>query len=130
LCWARQGLTAIINDQLVSNVFSLACLASGMFMAMIGYFYGWSFGNGSDLNSVMIMLGFMVGWLMTGIVMNVVDSAVVTIFVLYAEAPEALQRVAPELFVELSDAWALMQQPPVVGRGPLSARAGAPMARL
>jgi len=41
--------------------------------------------------------------------MNVVDSAVVTVFVVYSEAPEALQRHNPNLANEMGQAWAQAQ---------------------
>ena len=106
----RTGLTAIINDQLVSNVFALTSLCSAMIIGLLAYGYCLVFDLSSDYKGLMVGLGILLGFLVTSIIMNVVDSAVVTVFVCWAEAPEALQRTSPALCTEMSEAWATAQQ--------------------
>lgn len=106
-----KGLTAIINDQLISTVFTLGCLTSSLVVALFAYLFGVGFGINRDYLMLLVGLGFIVGLVVSSTVMNVVDSAVATVFVCWAEAGEALERTSRELFLEMSSAWAQFQTP-------------------
>lgn len=57
-------------------------------------------------------LGFVLGLMVCSIVLSVIDSAVCTVFVCFAEAPEALQHNDPALHGEMVKAWTEAMQPP------------------
>jgi len=100
-----RGWTAIINDDLIGNVFFVLSLFGGVLCA--GVVVG--IGNVLKVSTVALIfvgvVGFLLGLLMTFIVMGVVDSAVATIFVCFAEDPVALQTNHNELFNRMMGTW-------------------------
>lgn len=106
-----RGLTAVVNDQLVSTVFTLGCLTCSVMCALFGYLFGVGLGINRDYLVLLVGLGFLLGLVVSSIVMNVIDSAVATVFVCWAEAGDALERTNRELFIEMSEAWSKFQAP-------------------
>jgi hypothetical protein len=51
-------------------------------------------------------VGFLAGLFLALLAMSVIDAGVATIYVLFAEDPEAFMRTQPALFAELNNAWA------------------------
>jgi hypothetical protein len=89
---------AIANDNLLSGVLLLgsfwgALTSGGVSVIFSCYIYPGVL-DPVSLYGVAVILGFLV----TGLVMQVVDSAVVCFFVCYAEEPSALRRHNPELY--------------------------------
>jgi hypothetical protein len=54
------------------------------------------------------VLGFIVGTSMCAVVMTVIDSAVCTVYVCFAEDPTALSATHPAAHHELMSAWSVM----------------------
>ena len=95
----HKGWTVIISDDLASNVLLLITfgigILTGLIGLMIGYadadlFAGLGFENGSGPG---FLVGFLVGFLFASIYLGVVDSAITTVIVCYAEAPAEFQMV-------------------------------------
>jgi hypothetical protein len=90
------GIKAIINDDLIGNVLMLACLIGGVLTAVLGgvmiYFLE------HDYYIQMAIIGFIIGVVMVMMTQEVVESAVVAIFVCFAEEPKALQKNNPRLY--------------------------------
>ena len=135
----QRGLDAIINDQLISNVFTLMAFGSGVLVALVGYGFALvravggvvrpphrlaqhdaeytqttaqTFNLEGGYRGLMAGLGFILGLMVCSIVLSVIDAAVCTVFVCFAEAPEALQQNSPELHGEMVKCWTEAMQPP------------------
>lgn len=100
-----KGLTVLINDQLVSNVFTFLSFGAAVLIALVGYGFAMAFGLDGGYKAVLAGVGFMVGLLVCAIVLSIVDSAVATVFVCWADAKDVLQKSAPELYAGMDKAW-------------------------
>jgi hypothetical protein len=52
-----------------------------------------------------LTVGWLSGFLLSSILMNVVSSAVKTVIICFAEAPEAFSQIHPELSKDMLSAW-------------------------
>ncbi|KAL6078468.1 pH nine-sensitive protein 1 [Balamuthia mandrillaris] len=101
--FTSHGLWAIINDNIISSVLTLAAFVSGgvtaTFAALITYFVE------VDAWIAMTVIGFFIGFVVVLVVLEVVESAVVTIFVCFAEDPQTLQFNHPQLHARLQSTY-------------------------
>ncbi|KAF0686139.1 Aste57867_22104 [Aphanomyces stellatus] len=103
-----RGLSAIVNDDLIGHCLGLVSLSCGLICAILGLLYTCvdkthtAFPDASVLFAV-VGLAFGIGVSM--IPLGVVDSAVATIFVCFAEDPAAFARAHPELHETIVAAW-------------------------
>jgi len=96
--WAlihSHGYEAIINDNLIGNVLSMGALLGGIICALVGGLVGSQIAP--DFYIGCIIIGFIIGFAMLIIVMEVIQSGVATIFVCFAMDSEALRRNDPLL---------------------------------
>ena len=106
----QRGWTAIINDQLVYRVLTLiglviGCL-TGLFGVLLNKATGWANASvGADAHGTIFMLSSVLGWSLAMVVMGVVQSAVDTIIVSLAEAPQEFQMHHPALSQQVMTAW-------------------------
>lgn len=101
-----RGWTAIINDDLIEAVVSVACLGIAAITAFIGGLVALSQSDGQMATVYTpVLLSFLVGLLLSTTIVGVVDSATKTIFVCYAKAPAALHATHPTQFFKINDAW-------------------------
>ena len=107
----QKGLSALINDQLVSNVFMFASFGSAVLTALVGYGYALAFGLDGGYKPLLAGVGFIMGLMVCSIVLSIMDSAVATVFVCWAEAKEALQRNDANLYAEMDKSWAEAMTP-------------------
>lgn len=101
----RLGWTAIINDDLIENALLAGAVVVGGLTALTVFLFekiGMDFG---DDYLVLVFAGFILGIVMASITLGVIDSAVATIFVCFAEDPAAGQSTQPQLFSELINTW-------------------------
>jgi hypothetical protein len=93
---STHGVFAIINDNLISGVLTMGAFigaaACGMVAALI------AFATIPDYWVVSALLGFLIGFTMVLLTMEVVQSGVATIFVCFAMDPLALKRNDPYLY--------------------------------
>lgn len=119
----RRGWTNIINDQLVHRCLMLICLVMGGITGAVGmvfaavspswieafksedYGYGNNDSNNSGPMALAFILSFVVGSTMTLILLSVIASAVDTVVVCFAEAPEDFSSNYPELSQKMVEAW-------------------------
>jgi hypothetical protein len=104
--FAERGWSAIINDNLVNRVLVLACVVIGALTGCIGLFFsGWvkEFGGGATL--VAFGVPFLLGTAMASVFMGVVESAVDTVVVCFAEAPLEFERNHPGLYAQMANSW-------------------------
>eukprot|EP00002_Diphylleia_rotans_P038580 TRINITY_DN87_c0_g1_i1.p1 TRINITY_DN87_c0_g1~~TRINITY_DN87_c0_g1_i1.p1 ORF type:complete len:535 (+),score=108.25 TRINITY_DN87_c0_g1_i1:107-1711(+) len=90
------GIDLMVNDSLIDGVLLLLSVVGGMITGLAtGAWYASSVGG--DAWVLVALLGFLVGFLILTLVMSVVDSGVNTIFICYAEDPQALTVSHPKL---------------------------------
>jgi len=94
------GFEAVVNDDLIGFVLTMGCFLGAAVTAGIGAALGaliiteyWIF---------IAVVAFFIGFTMFLIVSEVVDSAVATYFVCFAQDPQVLQRNNPELYHKLT----------------------------
>lgn len=107
----NKGWTAIISDDLASNVLGMIAFGIALAAGLVGLLLGWAdknlfadlgFENGSLPG---FLVGFLIGLLFASVYLGVVDSAITTVIVCYAEAPAEFQANHPELANEMREAW-------------------------
>jgi len=107
----KRGWTGIINDSLVRNALFLVVLAiaftTGTFATLIGV--SWSDhlrrAGIESPGGVLFGAGFVMGLAVGVLLSNILEAAVISIFVYYAEDPRVMQRNHPELYDELTAKW-------------------------
>ncbi|TMW60486.1 hypothetical protein Poli38472_000528 [Pythium oligandrum] len=102
-----RGFDAIINDDLIGTVLSFAALAVGLICAGAGALVA----NYTDIvdfehsTVFLAVLGFIVGVGIAVTPLSVIDSSVATIFVCFAEDPNAFLQSHPDLYHPLVAEW-------------------------
>jgi len=99
-----RGFDLLINDNLIDGALFLGVFMIGVLTAIAGFVLAF-FTFSVDYSGVWAAVGFLIGLSMGSIVMSVIDSAVVTCFVCYAEDPEALARTKPDEYNRLTNAF-------------------------
>ncbi|GLD92023.1 hypothetical protein PINS_up000556 [Pythium insidiosum] len=93
--FASKGWSAIANDSLIVNVLLFGKIVVGF----VGAAAGWgtvSYGkpewtqNVENAEAVLGLSGFLIGYSVADVIMTVVDGAVATVFILFAEDPHSL----------------------------------------
>ncbi|KAF0686140.1 Aste57867_22105 [Aphanomyces stellatus] len=104
----NRGLTAIVNDDLIGIALTFVSLASGVICGALGLAYATldpAHASFSGAKVVFPILGLAFGIGVTLVPLSIVDSAVATVFVCFAEDPSAFARSHPELHNTMVDAW-------------------------
>jgi len=100
------GIQAIINDNLVSNVLTMGALLIGVFCAIIGF--GLSAVTSANYGAGCAVLGFLFGFTIAIVTMEVVESGTCTLFVCFAMDPATLMRTKPMLYNILTTTYNFM----------------------
>jgi len=90
------GIQAIINDDIISGVLNLGCFLIGFICAAVGALV--SLALVPSYWITFLILGFLLGFSMAMLTMEVVNSGVACIFVCFAMDPGALSQNDPFLF--------------------------------
>ncbi|EJK59191.1 hypothetical protein THAOC_20618 [Thalassiosira oceanica] len=106
----QKGWTVIINDDLVSNVLFLFVLIIGGLTGCVGLVLNeinplWFQGYGGSPMAIAFGFMFLVGLIIASITMSVVDSAVNTVIVAFAEGPAEFEENHPELSHQMKEGW-------------------------
>eukprot|EP00567_Pseudictyota_dubia_P016413 CAMPEP_0197443478 /NCGR_PEP_ID=MMETSP1175-20131217/9210_1 /TAXON_ID=1003142 /ORGANISM="Triceratium dubium, Strain CCMP147" /LENGTH=487 /DNA_ID=CAMNT_0042974113 /DNA_START=178 /DNA_END=1638 /DNA_ORIENTATION=+ len=106
----QRGWTTIITDDLVSNTLSLICVVLAALTGCAGLILNaavgsWLEGLGDNSSGFAFMVAFVIGLFISSVMMGVVDSAVNTVIVCFAEAPAEGQANHPVLSEEMVGAW-------------------------
>jgi len=106
-----RGLTAIINDDLTGIALVCGSMIGAVVSAIAGYVIGYAFYGNDDDEDVSTLLpvalavgGFFVGLILCRCVLQVIASAVIALFVCYAEDPASMFANRPEEYQRLLDA--------------------------
>lgn len=105
----NRGWEAVIADDLIGNVLFLVSLIVGGVMAGVGLLIETSGdvldGAPGDDKTFAAVLGFIVGLVITSILMSTIASGVNTVIVCFAEGPSEFQTNHPELSNKMREVW-------------------------
>jgi len=107
-----KGVDAWINDDLTG--FALACgaLVGALITGLVGYLMSMAFSSiSSDMRVGYLVAGFLIGYFLCATVMMVVRSAVVAVFVCWAEDPASMSQNRPQEYHMLSEQWIRLYGP-------------------
>ncbi|TYZ58275.1 hypothetical protein PybrP1_007519 [[Pythium] brassicae (nom. inval.)] len=108
--FASKGWTAITNDSLIANVLFFGKVVVGFLGAAAGWgavAYGdpkWTV-NVNHPEVALGLSGFLIGYSVADVVMTVIDGAVATVFVLFAEDPHSLAKSHAAAHDSLHASW-------------------------
>ena len=100
-----RGWTTIITDNLVGSVFGMLSIGVGLITGLIGILLASVKGLGAEFAGGAFAVGFIVGLVLTSVLLSVVESSTNTVIVLYAEAPAEFEQNHPELSKSMRDTW-------------------------
>jgi len=102
----NRGWTSIITDMIIDRVLVMVSLGVGALTALVALIIGAAFqlGEAGTLGAG-ALIGFILGFGMSATLFSVVSSAVNTVIVCYAEAPNEFQTNHPELSNKMRGAW-------------------------
>ena len=101
----RLGWTTIINDDLIDTALTFGCIGAGLITGFIGWIYGVALDVESEHLMFLFIAGLIAGFSMSQVTLNVISSAVATIFVCFAENPQSLAANHPTESAKLTGAW-------------------------
>lgn len=104
----NRGWTSIIADMMVDTVLMMVSVGVGAITALVAVIVGaMTVTSGSDSSILVIagLVGFILGYGMAATLFSIVSSAVNTVIVCYAEAPNEFQANHPQLSNQMRDAW-------------------------
>lgn len=110
----NRGWEAIIADDLIQNVFFFLSLGVGGVCAGIGYAinedaFGGLFANAPDtgltVQATNAILGFIIGLVLSSILLSTIGSAVNAVIVCFAEGPAEFEANHPELSKKMRETW-------------------------
>jgi len=107
----NRGILAIINDDLTGMAIGCGALIGGVVSAVTGFGIGWAFYGDSDDEEVyptvpiaLAVYGFFIGMVFCASVLMVIASAVIALFVCYAEDPATMSQNHPDDYQNLVNA--------------------------
>jgi Plasma-membrane choline transporter len=102
-----RGWEAVIADDLVGSALFLVSLIVGLIMGgiAIGIERGIDSVDLGNESLIVYFIGFVVGLLVTSILMSTIASAVNAVIVLFAEGPNDFERNYPELSRKMRETW-------------------------
>lgn len=105
----NRGWEAVIADDLVGNTLFLVSVIVGGVMGAVGLIIEASSDlfdeAGGDSEIVSFVLGFLVGLIITSILLSTIGSGVNAVIVLFAEGPNEFQQNHPELSNKMRQVW-------------------------
>lgn len=106
-----RGFDAVVNDSLIGGVLAFAQICGGLFTGVIAALVAY-YGFDADWRP-WAGVGFVVGLMLLVVVTEVVESAVVALFICLADDPMRLQQTKPDAYNRIMDP--LNQNYPVRG---------------
>ena len=105
----NRGWEAIIADDLVGNTLFLISIIIGALMGCVGLIVETSSDlfedTGGNAQLIALILGFVIGLVITSILMSTIASGVNAVIVLFAEGPNEFQQNHPELSNKMRQVW-------------------------
>ena len=101
----NRGWTAIISDMMIDTVLFMVSLGVGLLIGLLSVAIGGvASGDGATM-IISFLIGCMFGYAISATLFSIVSSAVNTVIVCYAEAPNEFQANHPELSNRMRDSW-------------------------
>jgi len=100
------GLEAIANDNLIDGVLWMGVLFNALLTGLAALGIAHVF-NYSEVAWILFIAGFVIGFIMMILAMQVVDSGIACTFVCFAEDRDVLQRTNPHLYQRLVETYNL-----------------------
>jgi hypothetical protein len=101
----QRGWTTIISDSLVNRMLGMMCFCIGLINATIAALLAWMERSGGTTIGLSAFFALIVGILLSSLVFGVLVSAVDSIIVLFAEAPNEFKENHPHLAQEMEITW-------------------------
>ena len=102
----NRGWTAIISDMMIDTVLFMVSLGVGLLIGILSVATGGFAGQGDGATMIVsFLIGCMFGYAVSATLFSIVSSAVNTVIVCYAEAPNEFQANHPELANRMRDSW-------------------------
>lgn len=107
----KSGFTTIINDFIVERVLMMNALIVALVSGGIGLLFGYFASHDMNHKDTEIMLiscgvtSVCLGFLIALLVLIILEAAVKSIYVCWAQAPEDFQQIHPDQFPRLYQAW-------------------------
>lgn len=86
-----RGISAVINDSLIDSLMRLGQVVVGIVCLLISHWYSYFTGLDYASRTVLSLIAFIEGYILSSITLKVFASAVTTIYVCYAEDPLAFK---------------------------------------
>jgi Plasma-membrane choline transporter len=99
----ERGWTSIITDSLVDTALFMISACVGAIVALFMSVYAAAIQASNIL--LLAFVGFIIGYSLCATLLSIVSSAVNTVIVCYAEAPNEFQSNHPQLATTMKDAW-------------------------
>lgn len=107
--FADRGWEAIIADDLVGGAIGLMCVIIGLIIGGVGVGYAkWdpTFNELAQNSGVIaFFIGLLAGLIICSILLSTISSAVNTVIVMFADAPQEFQTNHPELSAKMRETW-------------------------
>jgi hypothetical protein len=102
----NRGWTAIIADMMIDTVLFMVSLGVGVLIGILAVAVGAIAGQG-DTGTMVIafLIGAMTGYAISTTLFAIVGSAVNTVIVCYADAPNEFDKNHPELSMQMRASW-------------------------
>lgn len=102
----NRGWTAIIADMMIDTVLFMVSLGVGLLIGIISVGIAALVGQGDSATmAISFLIGCGFGYAISATLFSIVGSAVNTVIVCYAEAPNEFQSNHPELSNRMRDSW-------------------------
>lgn len=104
--FSNRGFEVLINDDLTGMVLSMGCFLGALFSALVGGAVVLFSQSSTDTTTWGAVAGvsFLIGFLLTALIMSVVQSAVATTYVVWAEMPNEIAQTRPQHYQQLVEA--------------------------
>jgi len=103
--FSERGFDVLINDDLTGMVLTMGCFLGGIASCVVGGGVGYASTNDTKyVWQTLASISFLIGFAMTALIMNVVQSAVATSYVIWAEMPNEISNTRPQHYNKLVDA--------------------------
>ena len=100
----RVGFTAVVNDMLIDGAFGIGSFVVGVATCVLGVIIGAVYESTEDIE-IFAIFGFFAGAVICHLATSVINQAVATVFVAFAEDPGALKQNDAQAYAELHDTW-------------------------
>ena len=108
------GMSVLINESLTDTVLFFGALIGGCLAGLVSYPWAPSLRDDGKIEPdaiiIVVIAAFIIGFVVVAVLISPIDSAITSIFVLFAEDPAQLRTVAPEYHATLEGTYRAKRQ--------------------